>query len=319
MPEHVHAAGDDADRLRLARGFAVLSGLTYCLIVVGALVRAHDAGLACPDWPLCHGQVVPDFDLGIAFEWGHRAFAGSISLGLAALSWIAMRRPALRPLLARRLIVAWTVLLTQVVFGGLTVLLKLAPWTVSVHLVLGNLFCLILLWISLDLRVGLGAASSRTTLSGATPTLAAVVASLLVLQIVLGGWVSSHYAGLACASFPTCDGQEWVPTFSGLVGIHVIHRLNGFGLLIAFAILALQARGTGRVARLAGAGTALVLLQIVVGVTNVLWRLPVWVTGLHTALAAALVLTTGMLVREVLRARTLEPDRSPPRRAVEAR
>jgi cytochrome c oxidase assembly protein subunit 15 len=319
MPEHRDSAGNDADRLRLARGFAVLSGLTYCLIVVGALVRAHDAGLACPDWPLCHGQVVPEFDLGIAFEWGHRVFAGSISLGLAALTWLATRRRGLRPLLARRLIVAWVVLLTQVVFGGLTVLLKLAPWTVSVHLVLGNLFCLTLLWISFDLRERLGSDASRTALTGATPALAAVVASLLVLQIVLGGWVSSHYAGLACASFPTCDGQDFVPTFSGLVGIQVIHRLNGFLLLIAFATLAVQARGTGRVARLARVGTALVLLQIAVGVTNVLLRLPVWVTGLHTALAAALVLTTGLLVRDVLRARALEPGRSRPQRAVEAR
>lgn len=324
MLESSQSAGHNAaERLFLARGFALLSGLTFCLIVVGALVRAHDAGLACPDWPLCHGQVVPEFDLGIAFEWGHRVFAGSISLGLAALSWIALRDRQTRSSLAGRLGVAWVVLLTQVVFGGLTVLLQLAPWTVSVHLVLGNLFCLILFWISFDLREGIGASRVPSSPSGATPVLVVVVACTLLLQIVLGGQVSSHYAGLACANFPTCDGQAFVPTLRGLVGIHVIHRLNGLLLLGAFAALALQARGPGRVARLARLGTALVVVQIAVGASNVLLRLPVAVTGLHTALAAALVLTTGLLVRDVVadvvQSRGVEPDRSPRPRVAEAR
>ena len=53
----------------------MVAGLTFCLIVVGALVRANDAGLACPDWPLCYGEFVPTFDLKVAFEWGHRVFA----------------------------------------------------------------------------------------------------------------------------------------------------------------------------------------------------------------------------------------------------
>ena len=62
--------------LRAGRGAAALAGAAWVLIVIGALVRAHGAGLSCPDWPLCHGQVVPDFDARIALEWGHRLFAG---------------------------------------------------------------------------------------------------------------------------------------------------------------------------------------------------------------------------------------------------
>ena len=62
---------------RLAGGLGLLAGVTYVLIVFGALVRAHGAGLACPDWPLCFGEWVPEFDFRIAFEWGHRALAGS--------------------------------------------------------------------------------------------------------------------------------------------------------------------------------------------------------------------------------------------------
>ena len=65
----------------LARGFAALSAITFCLIVFGATVRANNAGLACPDWPLCFGEVVPRFDAKIALEWGHRLLAGLVTLG----------------------------------------------------------------------------------------------------------------------------------------------------------------------------------------------------------------------------------------------
>ena len=82
---------------RLAWGFLLLTGLTYALIVLGALVRAHGAGLACPDWPLCFGELVPRFDLRIAFEWSHRAIAGGISLLFAGLSIAAFRDTDTRP------------------------------------------------------------------------------------------------------------------------------------------------------------------------------------------------------------------------------
>jgi len=324
MHDSPRAAADDAERLRVSHGFLVLAVLTFFLIVVGALVRAHDAGLACPDWPLCHGQVVPPFDLKVAFEWGHRVFAGSISLGLLALSWLGWRSEALRAQLRTRLVFGWVLLLTQVVFGGLTVLLLLAPWTVSVHLILGNLFCLTLLWIGLDLREQGGADATtavrdRTALPPSVPMLVAVSAVALFLQIVLGGWVSSHYAGLACTSFPTCDGESIVPTLTGPVGMHVLHRLNGFVLLGAVSAVAWLARGTGRTGRLAALAAVLLFVQIVVGVVNVLLMLPISLTGLHTALAAGIVLSTGMLVREVLAARTSAPEAVMTSRVAEAR
>ena len=82
-----------ANLSRLSRGFAVLAALTFCLIVVGALVRANGAGLACPDWPLCFGEVIPQFDLKVAFEWGHRVFASFVSLGLLVLSVMSWHLP----------------------------------------------------------------------------------------------------------------------------------------------------------------------------------------------------------------------------------
>src|SRR5262245_64043367 len=80
---------------RAGRGAAALAFAAWALIVVGALVRAHGAGLSCPDWPLCFGQLVPSFDLRIAFEYGHRVFAGTVTIGLLGLSLGLWRRAEL--------------------------------------------------------------------------------------------------------------------------------------------------------------------------------------------------------------------------------
>jgi cytochrome c oxidase assembly protein subunit 15 len=126
---------------------------------------------------------------------------------------------------------------------------------------------------------------------------------LVVVQMILGGLVSSHSAGLACASFPTCDGDSFAPTLRGLVGIHVLHRANGLLLLGALAWLMWCTRHAPRLGPLARGLTRLVLLQIAVGIANVLLRLPVEVTALHSALAAVIFLGTALLLRELVSAR----------------
>jgi cytochrome c oxidase assembly protein subunit 15 len=285
---------------------------TFVLIIFGAVVRAHGAGLACPDWPLCFGELIPRFDLYVALEWGHRLLAGSISLGLAGLTWAVVRRRDLLEETAGKLTLAWALLLIQIVLGGLTVLQGLAPWTVTGHLLVGNTFCALLLWTSRDLSE-LGVASSR--LEGSSTPLAVhvlilSVAVLVAVQVALGGLVSSYYAGLACAQFPTCDGSSIAPTLRGLVGLHVVHRLVAFALTLAIFVLALFSSSAPGVAPLARSALRLVLLQLAIGAANVLFRLPVELTALHSATAAGLVLVTALLVREQTRVRVQVPARA---------
>lgn len=281
-----------------ARGFTGLALAGVALIVVGALVRAHGAGLACPDWPLCFGAWVPAFDLRIALEWGHRLFAGVLSLGLAVGTLFALRRPALRSRISRPLALAWVLLAVQVVLGGATVLLGLAPWTVVSHLAVGNLFSATLFWIARALDDAARGAPLRRPATGRALVVACV--ALLALQVVLGGLVSSQHAGLACDSFPTCDGTSLAPAFSGLVGLHVIHRIGAGALVLGLALLTWHTRATPGTGGLARAAFALVVLQFAVGAANVLAALPVEITALHTALAAALVLVHAELARTVL-------------------
>jgi cytochrome c oxidase assembly protein subunit 15 len=285
-----------------AAGFAALVGLTFCLIVLGALVRANDAGLACPDWPLCFGELVPRMNLRVGFEWSHRLVAGSISLGFVALAVLTLRSPETRARCAGLLAVAAALLATQVILGALTVWHLLASWTVTAHLITGNLFCATLLWTTLALHE---VAEGSVQVVWPGPVVRGTVATaalLLAVQMVLGGLVASRYAGLACPEWPACNGGVWFPSFAGPVGLHVLHRLNGYALLVALlAAAALAARGSRPLRRATALAAGLALLQVAVGVTNVLLGLPVEVTGLHSALAAGLVLTMSIAVREVLR------------------
>jgi len=282
------------DARALARGFAVLAGVTVCLIVLGALVRAHEAGLACPDWPLCFGEFVPAFDLRVAFEYSHRVLAGSVSLAFAALSIAAWRRGA--SVATRRCIaVGAAVLLVQVLLGALTVWHLLASWTVTSHLVTGNAFALTLLLTACTLR------DEGVVRAPATPAARRwlpLVACVLFFQLVLGGLVSSRYAGLSCPEWPTCNGGVWFPTWRGPVGIHLMHRSNGYLLVALLCVAAWMLRGDPRVGRGVRLAAGLVLAQVVVGVANVRFGIPVEITALHSLLAALLVLTTGWCVRE---------------------
>ena len=147
-------------------------------------------------------------------------------------------------------------------------LLHLAPWTVTAHLLVGSTFCGTLLWIARDLAEDAPKPDARPL-----PTVASVLivgtACVLFVQILLGGLVSSQAAGLACAHFPTCDGREYVPSLTGLVGIHVLHRIGACAVLVAFAALALSTRRLGRVGAVSRLGFRIVILQLALGAANV--------------------------------------------------
>ncbi len=290
---------DEAESRKLARSFFALAGLTYVLVVLGALVRAHGAGLACPDWPLCFGDVIPRLDFKVAFEFGHRVLAGSVAILFVLLARATLRQPVLGPRLRTALALAAGLLALQIVLGGLTVLQLLASWTVTSHLVTGNAFALALVLIGR--RVGERSGSTTVPSERAASRLERVattaVAGLLICQIVLGGLVSSSYAGLVCPDWPTCMNGEYFPTFTGIQGLHVLHRTVGYSLLGALLATAFLARRHPALSRWLGLASALALCQVGVGVANVLLRLPVEITALHSALAAALVCTLGIAVQ----------------------
>ncbi|HKA15702.1 MAG TPA: COX15/CtaA family protein, partial [Myxococcota bacterium] len=145
-------------------------------------------------------------------------------------------------------------------------------------------------WTALELRARGRPIDARASATPAERRLMAASIALLAVQLALGGLVSSRYAGLACPEWPTCNGGLWFPSWRGSVGLHLVHRTDGYLLLAALAGLARISRSNPRLARWTRAAMGIALVQIAVGIANVLSGLPVEVTGLHSALAAALVL-----------------------------
>lgn len=296
-------------------------GLALLVVVLGAYTRLADAGLGCPDWPGCYGNLgapqtpaelraaealYPDAPVDVGKAWiemVHRYFAtalGALILGLAVL---AVRAKGAAP---RALPIGLLVLvLVQGAFGAWTVTLKLWPQVVTAHL-LGGFATLALLWW-LVLRLGAVPVREAPAQFGRLCTLALAV---LVVQVALGGWVTSNYAALACPDFPTCHG-EWVPPMDFRQGFDLFQAVGPNylgGMLDSDARIAIQfAHRLGALAVLAVVGVlgwrlatvknflapwvlGLLAAQLALGVLNVLLALPLWVATAHNAGGALLLL-----------------------------
>ena len=326
-------------RSRLAALTALTLFLTFDLIVFGSFTRLSDSGLGCPDWPGCYGEVSPfgaREQIAAAeavlpsgpVTWGkawiemiHRYLAmtvGVLILVMAVTAWTSRRRGGL-PLSPwwPTLTLVWV--LIQGAFGKYTVTLKLYPAVVTTHL-LGGLLLLALLAVQHQAFRRQTADYQPLSLSRSLRLGGFAVLGLLVVQIALGGWVSTNYAVLACTGFPQCNGQWWPEmdfadgftplrhlgmapdgtylAMPALVAIHMAHRLFAVVLVVAAGLLAWRLwLQPDRVARRFGQGLAVLLaLQVVSGLSNVVLGWPLAAALGHSAGAAALVLLMSLLL-----------------------
>jgi heme A synthase len=253
--------------MRRAHGFALLTtAATFVLLLVGGVVHGTGSGLACPDWPTCHGTFFPEMRGGVFFEHTHRLVAsavGLLTLVLAALLWRPLRGLG---------ITAAALVVVQGVLGGMTVLLRLPPEVSTAHLGVSMLFFGLMVVICFRTRTDFEPA----VVSAGARSVAGAAVVAVYAQILLGAWVRHRGAGLACMDIPLCDGALW-PAF-GLARLHMLHRIGAViaGVLVVAAALA--NRGGPGILRVAL--PALVAGQMVLGGLSV-------VRGLHLVLITA--------------------------------
>ncbi len=329
-----------------SRGFQIIAWLAVLLsllvVVLGAYVRLSDAGLGCPDWPGCYGRLLMSDSEGHALaaadsgferpyehdkawkEMVHRYAAGILGLlilALAVLGWRRRERSG-QPWKIPVLLVGLVML--QAALGMWTVTLLLKPAVVVLHLLGGMLILALLFWTALRTP----AVSGRLPLTTLSPSdrrlapWASLALAVIFMQIGLGGWVSSNYAALICADFPTCQGQWWpamdfVDGFTfwrglgidyeyGILGpeamtaIQVAHRIGAVVTLLVVGAVAGRAmiQGSGRLKWTAGIIAVLLLLQLFLGIANIVWSLPLTLAVAHNAGAALLLLAGVALLHQ---------------------
>jgi cytochrome c oxidase assembly protein subunit 15 len=318
----------------------VMAFLTFDLIVFGGFTRLTDSGLGCPDWPGCYGAANPFIaheQIAAAealmptgpvtkvkawIEMIHRYLAMGIGVLIMALMFQSIRqwRKTHRQTFAPALPVAlFLFVCVQGAFGAWTVTLKLQPVIVTIHLLLGMGLLAMLTWLGgrEDYLLKPPAPSRDVAGLRALRTLALVAAAVLVVQIALGGWVSTNYATLACDEFPFCDGKlipemdfehgftlwrELGKTaaghylqFSALVAIHWVHRNFALVLTLVLGVASWRASRQPALRTTSKLIAATLCAQLFTGIATVFFDFPLAIAVLHNAGAALLVLLVTML------------------------
>lgn len=274
--------------IRLSRISLVLSILIFLNILFGPLVRATNSGLACPDWPLCYGKVIPPAEFRIWMEVGHRIYSAILSILFVYMLVMIFRSELLRKSYAFLGISAAAVLIFQIALGALTVTKLLDPGTVNSHLLNAVLFLLLNVTVFLKSRVQIGsphfAGIGFAEIFSKENIMLKIGFVLIYLQLFMGGRVSSNYAGMACIDWPMCNGK-WFPEMKGLIRYQMEHRYLAYIIMAFLLILFIQAfhkKHNTLYKRLCTLMLYIGGVQIAAGVFNVLWSLPILLTAFHT-------------------------------------
>lgn len=304
--------------------------LAFVVIVLGAYTRLTDAGLGCPDWPGCYGfltvpkgeeqvahaeSLFPERPVEAHKAWNemiHRYFAAALGLFILAIAIAALRSRAHNtPVKLPLFLVALVIF--QGILGMWTVTMNLKPLVVMGHLLGGfsTFSLLFLLYLRLSPYRIPGGDHRVRNLYGA----GMLGLFILVLQIALGGWTSTNYAAVACTQLPICEGN-WtekldfanafnmmsppsenyefgVLEYGARMTIHVTHRIWAVVTFIYLAWFALKVYKRAISATLKNFALLLIVVlgaQVLLGVTNVVFQLPLAVAVAHNAVAACLLI-----------------------------
>jgi cytochrome c oxidase assembly protein subunit 15 len=305
---------------KIKYSFLISTILAFCVVGLGAYTRLTDSGLGCPDWPACYGywdlstlnqnaEVVKstfnakDFDISKAkIEMYHRFLAGSLGLLILINSIIVLIDKKSRNLLWKKILTLNLLIVFQALLGMWTVTLFLKPVIVMGHL-LGGMLITLLLW-----TIYKNYNQKETKHTGILYT---AIMIALITQIFLGGWTSANYAALVCSDFPYCEGKllpkmDLPSAFSffkaevseeygfrlpyrSLVTIHMLHRIGAVIISLLILFVAYKLYKKNKIKHLLFL-LAVLICQITLGISNIVYYLPINVAVMHNLCALILLL-----------------------------
>ena len=290
------STGDE--KTRGLHRFAVLTaGATFCLIFVGGLVTSTGSALAVPDWPLAFGKLIPAWEGGVRFEFGHRLAAGTVvvlTLVLMAWAWRAEPRRWVRKLV----VLAFLLIVVQAVLGGITVLFELPLAIAVAHAATAQ--ALLCLMVSIAIFTNprwsttphVDDPPSRFPL----PALAAAMTAVIYLQILIGAVMRHMSAGLVIPDFPLSFGRLAPPYWDEYIAVNFAHRCGAVVVtamvLWTVARVLRTHREVGALRRPAVGLLLLLVIQICLGAITIWSGRAVLPTTSHVALGAAVLATS---------------------------
>lgn len=254
----------------------------FVLLIWGNMVAGLKAGLACPDWPLCHGKIVPPYRWDIYMEFMHRVIGAVASVFIIALSIRRFR--AYSAVFKSVPVLTVLLLIIQIFLGGIVVLLELPVDLTTSHFANAMIiFTLVLFQAYYDGYSNIPAVS----FSGLNYILLPL-SVIIFLQTVLGAFVRHSDAGLACPDFPKCLGYWIPPELAGNVLTHYSHRILAYIILLIFVTIFIYAKLSNKIKyinRDINLIVTLLIFQVILGALIVTTGLRFYLTAVHLSFA----------------------------------
>jgi len=272
-------------------------GATFCLIFVGGLVTSTGSALAVPDWPLAFGKLIPAWQGGIRFEFGHRVVAGFVViLTLILMSWalvVEKRRWVRNTALA-----AFGLIIVQAVLGGITVLFELPLAIAVTHAATAQAFFCVMVSIAIftNPRWEQTAHRDESEARPALALLAGITTAVIYTQILIGALMRHLGAGLAIPDFPLAFGQLLPPYWNEFIVVNFAHRMGAIvvsAMIIWTVLRVLRSHRDETQLRRPALGLIMLLaLQISLGALTIWTGRAVLPTTAHVAIGAAVLATS---------------------------
>jgi len=285
--------------------------LAFFAVVLSAYARLSDAGLGCVNWPACYEEnALKERQLPQAgaarghtsWQWKLHSqvvqLLGILAIAVCGLSWKKRKELRQSPLLPTLLL---GLMVFLAVFGILAFNRLPRPVIVLVHLAGGIAMLTLLILVALRQMTPAGTVYADEAQKWRTFSWLGIV--LLLAQIMQGGWVSSNFAALACTEFPLCKGFLLPPmdfsysldnsitplSAEKLTAIHWVHRIGALLTVLYLSWLSARVMAVKGLQKIGKAILGLVVLQFMLGISNVLTGMPLAGAVLHNAVAMLLL------------------------------